>query len=94
MENLDTALLLMVVGMVTVFAILFIVIYMGKLLIALVNKYAPEEVATHKDGTPAPAPIPANILAAINAAVSVVTHNAAVSVVTHGKGKVAKVEKL
>lgn len=45
MENLNLALLLMVVGMATVFAILLIVIYLGKLLIALVNKYAPEEVA-------------------------------------------------
>lgn len=43
MENLETALLLMVVGMATVFAILLIVIYLGKLLISLVNKYAPEE---------------------------------------------------
>ncbi len=43
MENLNTALLLMVVGMATVFAILLIVIYLGKGLIALVNKYAPEE---------------------------------------------------
>ena len=30
MENLNTALLLMVVGMATVFAILLIVIYLGK----------------------------------------------------------------
>lgn len=37
MENLETALLLMVVGMATVFAILLIVIYLGKLLISLVN---------------------------------------------------------
>ena len=42
MENLNIALLLMVVGMATVFAILLIVIYLGKCLIALVNKYAPE----------------------------------------------------
>ena len=42
MENLETALLLMVVGMATVFVILLIVIYLGKLLISLVNKYAPE----------------------------------------------------
>ena len=46
MENLNLALLLMVVGMATVFAILLIVIYLGKLLIALVNKYAPEDFAT------------------------------------------------
>ena len=50
MENLNTALLLMVVGMATVFAILLIVIYLGKGLIALVNKYAPEEVCFCQTG--------------------------------------------
>ena len=34
MENLETAFLLMVVGMATVFVILLIVIYLGKLLIS------------------------------------------------------------
>lgn len=85
MENLDTALLLMVVGMATVFIILLIVIYLGKLLTFLVNKYAPEEELPAKHGTKAPALIPGNIVAAITAAVNVVTH---------GKGKVAKIEKL
>jgi len=85
MENLNLALLLMVVGMATVFAILLIVIYLGKLLIALVNKYAPEEVAPAKQAANAPAAISGNIMAAINAAVTVVTQ---------GKGKVAKVEKI
>lgn len=86
MENLNIALLLMVVGMATVFAILLIVIYLGKGLIVLVNKYAPEEVVVAKSaGNNGPAPIPGNILAAINAAVTVVTQ---------GKGKVAKVEKI
>ena len=79
MENLNIALLLMIVGMATVFAILLIVIYLGKGLIALVNKYAPEEAAN------ASAAVPGNIMAAISAAVTVVTQ---------GKGKVAKVEKL
>lgn len=83
MENLNIALLLMVVGMATVFAILLIVIYLGKAMIALVNKYVPEETpAAKKEGSAA---IPANILAAINAAVAVVTHD---------KGKVTKVEKM
>lgn len=84
MENLNTALLLMVVGMATVFAILLIVIN-GKALIALVNKYAPEEVTPAKAAANGPAPVPGNILAAISAAVTVVTQ---------GKGKVAKVEKI
>ncbi len=84
MENLNIALLLMVVGMATVFAILLIVIYLGKGLVALVNKYVPEDIpASNAEGKPAP--IPAHILAVINAAVNVATH---------GKGKVAKVEKL
>ena len=86
MENIETAILLMVVGMATVFVILLIVIYLGKLLISLVNKYAPEEVAhVNREAQRGPAPIPGNILAAITAAVNVVTQ---------GKGKVTKVEKL
>ena len=86
MENLETAFLLMVVCMATVFVILLIVIYLGKLLISLVNKYAPEEVVSVKQtSSQAPVPIPGNILAAITAAVNVVTQ---------GKGKVTKVEKL
>ena len=85
MENLETAFLLMVVGMATVFVILLIVIYLGKLLISLVNKYAPEEVVPAKQASRVPAAIRGNILAAITAAVNVVTQ---------GKGKVSKVEKL
>ncbi len=85
MENLGTALLLMVVGMATVFVILLLVIYLGKVLISLVNKYAPEEVIPVKQHSQGPAPVPGNILAAITAAVNVVTQ---------GKGKVTKVDKL
>lgn len=85
MENLETALLLMVVGMATVFVILLIVIYLGKLLISLVNRYAPEEVQPVRQQSKAPTPISGNILAAITAAVNVVTQN---------KGKITKVEKL
>ena len=73
MENIETAILL-------------IVIYLGKLLITLVNKYAPEEVVPVKrEASQGPAPVPGNILAAITAAVNVVTQ---------GKGKITKVEKL
>ncbi|WP_321479630.1 OadG family protein [uncultured Bacteroides sp.] len=86
MENIETALLLLAVGMSTVFAILVLVIYLGKLLTILVNKYAPEEeVALKKITSEKTPPISGNILAAITAAVNVVTH---------GKGKVVKVEKL
>ena len=85
MENLETALLLMVVGMATVFAILLIVIYLGKLLISLVNKYAPEEQLPAKQTMSSPFLFPGIIVPAITAAVNVVTQ---------GKGKVAKIEKI
>lgn len=39
---------LLIVGMLTVFAILLIVIFGGKLLINVVNMFAPEEVASAK----------------------------------------------
>ncbi|MCD8167027.1 MAG: OadG family protein [Bacteroides sp.] len=86
MENLQTGLLLMGVGMVTVFLILLILIYLSQGLIVLVNKIAPEEEVKPR---PVAAPatggtIPSGTLAAISAAVSMVTG---------GKGKVIKVEK-
>lgn len=86
MENLETALLLMVVGMTTVFVILLIVIYLGKILIKLVNKYAPEEVSSARQVVPQrSAPITGDIMAVITATVNVVTL---------GKGKVSKIEKI
>ena len=72
--------------MATLFCILLIVIELGKFLITLGNKYGPEEGAPVKREThKGPAPIRGNILAAITAAVNVVTL---------GKGKFTKVEKL
>lgn len=85
MENIEMAFLLMVVGMATVFLILLIVIGLGKLLIVLVNKYAPEEEQPVRKHATEPAPIPGNVMAAIAAAVYVVTQ---------GKGKITKVEKI
>lgn len=87
MENLNTAFLLMAVGMLTVFAILLIVINMGKLLIHIVNKYFPEQEAApakrqkpeSKDAIPAPT------LAAISAAISIVTK---------GTGHVTNIERI
>lgn len=88
MENLGTGLLLMIVGMTTVFAILLIVIYLGKGLIILVNKYAPEEVkiqpSKNLKQTNPPSNLPNEEVAAIISAVSIITH---------GRGKVTKIEK-
>ena len=89
MENIETAILLMVVGMATVFVILLIVIYLGKLLITLVNKYAPEEVVPAKKEAPrGPAPIPCSNNESAIPPINIL------NVVTLGKGKITKVEKL
>lgn len=89
MENLPEAFKLLVVGMLTVFCILLIVIYFGKLLISLVNKFAPEEAApaakTASVKGPSATPVDAQTMSIIQAAISQITG---------GKGKVTKVEKL
>lgn len=43
MENIGTGLMLMVVGMATVFVILLIVIWLSQFLIKVVNKIAPKK---------------------------------------------------
>lgn len=76
--------------MTTVFAILLIVIYLGKGLITLVNKYAPEEVIVKKQTvTQAAAAQAGNVSGKTTAAIV-----AAVSMVTSGQGKVTKIEKI
>lgn len=84
MENLGTGLLLMAVGMTTVFLILLIVIWLGKALIAFVNKVAPEEEPKKKPSVSTPS-TDASAMDAIKAAVDILTA---------GKGQVIKVEKL
>lgn len=87
-EQFSEALQLMIVGMLTVFCILLIVIVFGTLLIKLVNKYAPEEVQTKKS------------VAAVNNAVQQVDAtvkaviDATVAQITGGKGRVTKITKL
>jgi len=90
MENIQTGLLLLAVGMPTVFVVLLIVIYLGKGLIALVNKYAPEEIIVKKQvAATANATIQANTIPNQETAAII----SAVSMVTGGKGKVTKIEK-
>lgn len=83
MENIGLGLILMVVGMLTVFIILLIVINLGKYLIILVNKYAPEEAVLKS-----PAVNPTKDAGAMDAI------KTAVDILTAGKGQVIKVEKL
>ena len=78
----------MVVGMLTVFCILIIVILLGSLLIKLVNKFAPEEVQAKKSVAAA-----SNAVQQVDATVKSVI-DAAVSQITGGKGHVTKITKL
>ncbi len=81
---MEIGLTLMIVGMVTVFVVLLIIINLSKLLIGIVNKVAPEEEVKHKTA-PASAAIPQDIMEVIRQTVAQVTG---------GKGTVANVEKL
>lgn len=82
------ALQLMVVGMLTVFCILLIVIGLGTLLIKLVNKYAPEEAAAKQ-------PVAKLMGAAtqVDATVKAII-DATVSQITGGKGHASKITRL
>lgn len=93
MENLETGLLLMVVGMTTVFMILLMVIFLGKGLIALVNKYAPEENVAKKAGLLA---VPSVVADRINnlSGQETAAIVSAVSMMTGGQGRVIKIEKI
>ena len=83
MENIGVGLMLMVVGMATVFVILLIVIYLSKYLITVVNKVAPEEAPKK-----APAVAPTADTGAMDAI------KAVVEILKAGKGQVIKIEKL
>ena len=79
MENLGLGLLLTVVGMVTVFIILLIVIYGSQGLINIVNKIVPEEQAPAKAGADS------NTKAILEAAVAQLTG---------GKGHITKITEI
>lgn len=78
----------MVVGMLTVFAILIIVIVLGGFLIKLVNKYAPEEVKVQKSVATA-----SNAVQQVDATVKAVI-DATIAQITGGKGHATKITKL
>lgn len=94
MENLSLGLQLMVVGMLTVFAILLIVINGSKLLIAIVNQIAPEKAVAPKKqiATQQNAAI-LSTDTTIDAATMEIL-NQAVAQITQGKGRLANATKL
>ncbi len=86
MENMTLGLTLMLIGMVTVFAILLIVINLSEALIKIVNKVAPEGDDLRRK---APEFEPTNV-----DALTMEIIRAAVADITAGKGTVGSVERL
>lgn len=84
-QDYSTALLLLAVGMITVFSILALIVLLGSWLIKFVNRYFPEE----KSSSTSPKGSGNNTLDPIKLAVIVST----VDIVTKGKGKVISAEK-
>ncbi len=76
---LYTALTLLLIGMITVFVVLFLVVSVGNLLIYFVNRYLPA------DQGPTDSSISSKKVAVVTAAVEAVTQ---------GKGVITKIEKL
>ena len=84
-ENFSSALILLVIGMVTVFVILALVVLMGNLLIRVVNHLFPETIHLKHITPPASgSDIPPSKMAAIIAAVDLFTE---------GKGKITRIDK-
>lgn len=84
-ENLYTAILLFIVGMITVFSILFLVVLTGQTLIRLVNRFSDKSEISHK---PTPKLASKTIQPAKLAAIIAV-----VEVVSKGKAQIQKIEK-
>ncbi len=79
--DVSTALTLLVIGMVTVFLVLLLVVTTGNLLIAFVNRFVGEEVPKNSGNI---SDISPNKVAAITAAVEAFTE---------GKGHITKIQK-
>ncbi|MBQ5452088.1 MAG: OadG family protein [Bacteroidales bacterium] len=86
-DNFSNALLLMGVGLTTVFAVLFLIIGFGNLLIKAVNKYAPEEEKPKLQAADNKAV--ASIDPAVEQAIDL-----AVQQLTGGKGRAVKIQRL
>ena len=86
--DLQTAFSLLIIGMISVFIILFLVVMAGKGLIRLVNNYFPEP----KDSSPIDIPKTIYRQRAISKA-QIVAITAAVDAVTQGQGIITHIEK-
>lgn len=83
-EDLNTALSLMGIGMITVFVVLSCVVLLGNLLIRFVNRFVPAPVIKTSPNRSSDQIAPSKIAAI----------TAAVDIFTKGKGQVSSIKKL
>jgi oxaloacetate decarboxylase (Na+ extruding) subunit gamma len=91
-QNLNLALELLGIGMVTVFVVLLLVVFIGNSIILFVNRFMPDEekvVSPSTLQTTTSALTQTNIERNKTAAIVSV-----VQIVTKGKGKIVKIEKI
>jgi len=86
-ENLNSGVVLLMVGMITVFTILFLVISTGKVLILIVNRYFPEKGSISQREIEK-----VSISHPDNKIVSVL--NSVVEEITEGRGKITRIDKI
>ncbi len=84
-SDIGDALVLLGVGMITVFLILALVVISGSILVRIVNKYAPEPVKKLKRASRSASGTAPEVIAAIAAVVETVTG---------GHGKVESIKKI
>ena len=93
--NIKTALLVLLVGMITVFVVLCLVVLTGKLLIYLVNRYGPVSSKTKISSNDFKPLLSENLnLGSTLSQKKIAAIISTVDVVTHGKGKVIQIEKI
>ncbi|HPR32245.1 MAG TPA: OadG family protein [Prolixibacteraceae bacterium] len=85
-NNFEIALQLLGIGMLTVFAILFLVVFLGNIIIRFVNRFLPEAAA---EGTGKAKPVISELDPKIVAVIV-----SAVKTLTGGKGQVEKIERV
>ena len=85
-EDMQLALQLLAIGMITVFLILFLVVQSARILIAVVNHYWPAEPAPATVSEPKP--VAGGIDPKVISVISGVVSN-----ITGGKGKIKRIEK-
>jgi oxaloacetate decarboxylase (Na+ extruding) subunit gamma len=87
-QTFADAIKLLIVGMLTVFVVLFLVILIGNTLIRIINRFMPEEAKKAAN----------NVRTAVSStsidSQKMAVIASAVSIITNGKGKVENVEKI